>query len=179
MSRIGNLPIDIPAGVTVTVDENNLVKVKGSKGELSQPIHGDIKVKVEDNVVTVERSSDAKFQKSLHGLSRSLISNMVEGVSKGFQKSLEINGVGYRAQKQGNKLVLTIGYSHPVEIAEADGVEFEVPAPNKIVVKGIDKQKVGAMAAKVRGTRPPEPYKGKGIKYENERIIRKEGKTGA
>lgn len=179
MSRIGNLPIDIPAGVTVTVDENNLVRVKGAKGELSQPIHKDIEVKVEDNVVNVERSSDAKFQKSLHGLSRSLIANMVEGVSKGFQKTLEINGVGYRAQKQGNKLVLTIGYSHPVEIAEADGVEFEVPAPNRIVIKGIDKQKVGAMAAKVRGTRPPEPYKGKGIKYENERIIRKEGKTGA
>ena len=179
MSRIGNLPIDIPAGVTVTVDGNNLVSVKGAKGELSQSIHKDIKVKVEDNVINVERSSDAKFQKSLHGLSRSLVANMVEGVSKGFQKTLEINGVGYRAQKQGNKLVLTIGYSHPVEISEADGVEFEVPAANKIIVKGIDKQKVGAMAAKVRGTRPPEPYKGKGIKYENERIIRKEGKTGA
>ncbi|NLI60195.1 MAG: 50S ribosomal protein L6 [Clostridiales bacterium] len=179
MSRIGNLPIEITSGVTVTVDDNNLVKVKGPKGELSQPIHQDIKVKVEDNLVIVERSSDAKFQKSLHGLSRSLIANMIEGVSKGFQKNLDINGVGYRAQKQGKKLVLTIGYSHPVEIEEADGVEFEVPAPNKVIVKGIDKQKVGAMAAKVRGTRPPEPYKGKGIKYENERIIRKEGKTGA
>lgn len=179
MSRIGNLPIEITSGVTVTVDDNNLVKVKGPKGELSQPIHQDIKVKVEDNLAIIERSSDAKFQKSLHGLSRSLIANMIEGVSKGFQKNLDINGVGYRAQKQGKKLVLTIGYSHPVEIEEADGVEFEVPAPNKVIVKGIDKQKVGAMAAKVRGTRPPEPYKGKGIKYENERIIRKEGKTGA
>jgi large subunit ribosomal protein L6 len=179
MSRIGNLPIDIPAGVTVTVDENNLVTVKGSKGELSQLIHKDITVKVEENVINIERSSDAKFYKSIHGLSRSLVANMVEGVSKGFQKTLEINGVGYRAQKQGNKLVLTVGYSHPVEILEADGVEFEVPAPNRIIVKGIDKQKVGAMAARIRATRPPEPYKGKGIKYENERIIRKEGKTGA
>lgn len=179
MSRIGNLPIDIPEGVTVTVDDNNVVKVKGAKGELSQAIHKAIKVTVEDKIVKVERSSDAKFDKSLHGLSRSLIANMIEGVSKGFQKTLEINGVGYRAQKQGNKLVLNVGFSHPVEIAEADGVEFEVPAANKIIVKGIDKQKVGAMAAKVRGVRPPEPYKGKGIKYENERIIRKEGKTGA
>ncbi|NLJ41020.1 MAG: 50S ribosomal protein L6 [Clostridiales bacterium] len=179
MSRIGYLPIDIPKGVTVTVDENNLVTVKGAKGELSQSIHRDISVKMEDGILNLERSSDAKFQRSLHGLSRSLIANMVEGVSNGFQKNLDINGVGYRAQKQGNKLVLTVGYSHPVEIAEADGVEFEVPAPNKIIVKGADKQKVGAMAAKIRATRPPEPYKGKGIKYENERIIRKEGKTGA
>lgn len=179
MSRIGNLPIDIPKDITVSVDDNNLVRVKGAKGELFQSIHKDIKVKVEDDVVNVERSSDAKFQKSLHGLSRSLIANMVEGVSKGFQKALEIDGVGYRAQKQGNKLVLTIGYSHPVEIAEEDGIEFEVPEANKIIVKGIDKQKVGAMAATIRAKRPPEPYKGKGIKYENERIIRKEGKTGA
>lgn len=179
MSRIGNLPIDIPAGVTVTVGENNQVTVKGPKGELSQVIHRDIAVKVEDNIIIVERSSDAKFEKSVHGLSRSLIANMVEGVSKGFQKTLEINGVGYRAQKQGNKLILTVGYSHPVEIAEGDGIEFEVPAPNKIIVKGIDKQKVGAVAANIRSTRPPEPYKGKGIKYEDERIIRKEGKTGA
>ena len=179
MSRIGNLPIDIPQGVTVTVDGNNLVTVKGANGELSQPINKVITVSVEDNVIYVKRSSDAKFQKSIHGLSRSLIANMVEGVSKGFQKTLEIHGVGYRAQKQGKKLVLTVGYSHPVEIEEADGVEFEVPSANRIIVKGIDKQKVGAMAAKIRGTRPPEPYKGKGIRYENERIIRKEGKTGA
>lgn len=179
MSRIGNLPIDLPTGVTINVDEKNLVKVKGSKGELSQLIHNDIKVKVEDNIINIERTSESKFQRSIHGLSRTLIANMIEGVSKGFQKNLEINGVGYRAQKQGNKLVLTVGYSHPVEILEADGIEFEVPAPNRITVKGIDKQKVGAMAAKVRATREPEPYKGKGIKYENERIIRKEGKTGA
>ena len=179
MSRIGNLPIDIPQGVTVTVDGNNVVTVKGANGELSQPIHKDITVSVEDNVIYVKRSSDAKFEKSIHGLSRTLIANMVEGVSKGYQKTLEIHGVGYRAQKQGKKLVLTVGYSHPVEIEEADGVEFEVPAANRIIVKGIDKQKVGAMAARVRGTRPPEPYKGKGIRYENERIIRKEGKTGA
>ncbi|MGI5851821.1 MAG: 50S ribosomal protein L6 [Caldicoprobacterales bacterium] len=179
MSRIGNLPIDIPQGVTVTVDGNNLVTVKGANGELSQPINKVITVSVEDNVIYVKRSSDAKFEKSIHGLSRTLIANMVEGVSKGYQKTLEIHGVGYRAQKQGKKLVLTVGYSHPVEIEEADGVEFEVPAANRIIVKGIDKQKVGAMAARVRGTRPPEPYKGKGIRYENERIIRKEGKTGA
>jgi large subunit ribosomal protein L6 len=179
MSRIGNLPIDIPQGVTVTVDGNNLVTVKGANGELSQPINKVITVSVEDNVIYVKRSSDAKFEKSIHGLSRTLIANMVEGVSKGYQKTLEIHGVGYRAQKQGKKLVLTVGYSNPVEIEEADGVEFEVPAANRIIVKGIDKQKVGAMAARVRGTRPPEPYKGKGIRYENERIIRKEGKTGA
>ena len=179
MSRIGNLPIDIPQGVTATVDGNNLVTVKGANGELSQPINKVITVSVEDNVIYVKRSSDAKFEKSIHGLSRTLIANMVEGVSKGYQKTLEIHGVGYRAQKQGKKLVLTVGYSHPVEIEEADGVEFEVPAANRIIVKGIDKQKVGAMAARVRGTRPPEPYKGKGIRYENERIIRKEGKTGA
>lgn len=179
MSRIGNLPIDIPQGVTVNVDKDNLVTVKGTKGELFQSIHKDITIMVEDNIINLKRSSDAKFQRSIHGLSRSLVANMVEGVSKGFQKTLEINGVGYRAQKQGKKLILAVGYSHPVEIEEADGVEFEVPAANRIIVKGIDKQKVGAMAAQIRGTRPPEPYKGKGIKYENERIIRKEGKTGA
>ncbi len=178
MSRIGNLPIDIPQGVTVTVDGNNLVTVKGANGELSQPINKVITVSVEDNVIYVKRSSDAKFEKSIHGLSRTLIANMVEGVSKGYQKTLEIHGVGYRAQKQGKKLVLTVGYSHPVEIEEADGVEFEVPSANRIIVKGIDKQKVGAMAARVRGTRPPEPYKGKGIRYEGEHVRRKEGKTG-
>lgn len=179
MSRIGNLPIDLPAGVTINVDEDNVVKVKGSKGELSQTIHRDMKVNVEDNEIKVERTSESKLQKSLHGLSRTLIANMIEGVTKGFQKTLDIDGVGYRAQKQGNKLVLTLGYSHPVEISESDNIEFEVPAANKIIVKGIDKQEVGAVAAKIRGTRPPEPYKGKGIRYENERIIRKEGKTGA
>lgn len=179
MSRIGNLPIEIPQGVTVTKDDNNLVTVKGSKGELTQKINKEIGIKIEDNTISLERFSEAKFQKSIHGLSRSLIANMVEGVSKGYQKVLEINGVGYRAQLQGNKINLNVGYSHPVEIVADEGIEFEVPAPNRIIVKGIDKQKVGAVAANIRAYRPPEPYKGKGIKYENERIIRKEGKTGA
>jgi len=178
MSRIGKLPVQLPAGVTVTVKDDNIVEVKGPKGQLTQKIHKDMRVKVEGNAVLVERPSDSKNHKALHGLSRSLINNMVEGVTKGYEKALEINGVGYRAQKQGKKLVLTVGYSHPVEIPEEDGVEFDVPAPNKIIVKGIDKQKVGAIAAKIREVRKPEPYKGKGIKYENERILRKEGKTG-
>ncbi|MGI6189225.1 MAG: 50S ribosomal protein L6 [Clostridiales bacterium] len=179
MSRIGKRPVAVPAGVTVNVDQNNLVTVKGPKGELSQRIHQDIKVFIDDNEVRVERPTDNKFHKSLHGLSRTLIYNMVEGVTNGYQKNLELVGVGYRAQKQGNKLVLTVGYSHPVEINEEAGVEFEVPAPNRIIVKGIDKQKVGALASRIRGVRPPEPYKGKGIKYENERILRKEGKAGS
>ena len=179
MSRIGKQPIQIPAGVTVKVDNDNNVFVKGPKGELTQQIHKDMKVAVEGNVITVSRPTDNKFHKSLHGLSRSLIANMIEGVTKGFEKSLEINGVGYRAQKQGKKLVLNVGFSHPVEIEETKDIQIEVPAPNKIVVKGIDKQKVGAVAANIRAVRPPEPYKGKGIKYEGERIIRKEGKTGA
>ena len=178
MSRIGKRPVAVPAGVTVTVGEDNLVTVKGPKGQLSQQIHKNIKVLVDDNEVRVERPADDKFNKSLHGLSRTLIYNMVEGVTKGFQKNLELVGVGYRAQKQGNKLVLTVGYSHPVEINEEAGVEFEVPAPNRIIVKGIDKQKVGALASRIRGVRPPEPYKGKGIKYATEVIRRKEGKTG-
>lgn len=178
MSRIGKLPVQLPGGVSISVNDDNVVDVKGPKGQLTQKIHKDIRVVVEGDAIQLERPSDSKPHKSLHGLSRSLVNNMVEGVTKGFEKTLEINGVGYRAQKQGNKLVLTVGYSHPVEIPEEGGVEFEVPAPNRIIVKGIDKQKVGAMAAKVRGTREPEPYKGKGIKYENERILRKEGKTG-
>ncbi len=179
MSRIGKQPIEIPAGVTVKVDNDNNVSVKGPKGELTQQIHKDMKVTVEDNVVTVSRPSDNKFHRSLHGLSRSLIANMVEGVTKGYEKTLEINGVGYRAQKQGKKLVLNVGFSYPVEIEEPQGIEIEVPAANKIIVRGIDKQKVGAVAANIRAVRPPEPYKGKGIRYEGERIIRKEGKTGA
>lgn len=179
MSRIGKQPIEIPAGVTVKVDNDNNVSVKGPKGELTQQIHKDMKVTVEDNVVTVSRPSDNKFHRSLHGLSRSLIANMVEGVTKGYEKTLEINGVGYRAQKQGKKLVLNVGFSHPVEIEEPQGIEIEVPDANKIIVRGIDKQKVGAVAANIRAVRPPEPYKGKGIRYEGERIIRKEGKTGA
>lgn len=178
MSRIGKLPVQLPSGVSVTVNDDNLVAVKGPKGQLTQKIHKDIRVVVEGNTVVVERPTDSKPHKSLHGLSRSLINNMVDGVTNGYQKTLEINGVGYRAQKQGKKLVLTVGYSHPVEFVEDGEVEFDVPAPNKIIVKGIDKQAVGAMAANIRSIRQPEPYKGKGIKYENERIIRKEGKTG-
>lgn len=177
MSRIGKMPIELPDKVTITVDDDNIVTVKGPKGELSQQIHKDIKVVVEDGQIKLERPSNSKPHRSLHGLSRSLINNMVEGVVNGFKKKLEINGVGYRAQKQGKTLVLNVGYSHPVEIEEEDGIEFEVPAANQVIVSGIDKQRVGAVAAVIRGTRPPEPYKGKGIKYEDERIIRKEGKT--
>jgi large subunit ribosomal protein L6 len=179
MSRIGKNPVTIPDGVTVKADENNVVMVKGPKGELSQQIHQDMKIIIDANQVRVERPTDGKFHASLHGLSRSLISNMIEGVTKGFEKSLEISGVGFRAQKQGKKLVLAVGYSHPVTIDEEKDIEFEVSAPNKIVVKGIDKQKVGALASRIRSVRAPEPYKGKGIRYENERILRKEGKAGS
>jgi len=178
MSRVGKRPVVIPSGVTVSVAADNTVTVKGPKGELTQRIHRDMKVVVDGNMVRVERPTDEKFHKALHGLSRTLIQNMIEGVTKGYQKSLEIVGVGYRAQKQGKKLVLSVGYSHPVEINEEPGIEFEVPAPNKIIVKGIDKQKVGEVAARIRSVRPPEPYKGKGIRYENERVIQKQGKAG-
>jgi len=178
MSRIGRLPIEIPKGVDVKVDENNNVTVKGQKGTLSKSFHKDMIIKLEKDTLTVQRPSENKLHKSLHGLTRTLISNMVEGVTKGYEKGLEINGVGYRAQKQGKKLVLTLGYSHPVEMEEPDGITVEVPAPNKLVVKGIDKQAVGEFAAKIRSKREPEPYKGKGIKYDTETIRRKEGKTG-
>ena len=161
------------------IDESNVVTVKGPKGELSRHIHPDIKVSQEGTVVNVTRPSDDKDHRSLHGLSRSLIHNMVVGVSEGFQKTLEINGVGYRASKEGSNLVLNVGFSHPVNIPDTDDVQTEVPNPNQIIVKGIDKQKVGQFAAEIRGKRPPEPYKGKGIKYADEVIIRKEGKTGA
>ena len=178
MSRLGRKPIVIPAGVTVTVAEGNVVTVKGPKGELTQTMHGDMIIKVEAAEVIVERPSEQKLHKSLHGLTRTLVANMVTGVSEGFKKELEINGVGYRAQKQGNKLVLGLGYSHPVEMEDIPGLTVEVPAPNKIIVSGADKQAVGQLAAKIREKRPPEPYKGKGIKYVDERIIRKEGKVG-
>ena len=178
MSRIGKLPVHVPDGVSVSVGDDNVVAVKGPKGQLTQKIHKDMRVSVEGNLIKVERPNDSKPQKSLHGLSRALIQNMVDGVTKGYEKTLVINGVGYRAQKQGKKLVLTVGYSHPVEVPEENGVEFEVPAANRIIVRGMDKQAVGEMAAKVRRIREPEPYKGKGIKYENERILRKEGKAG-
>lgn len=178
MSRIGRLPIEIPTGVDVKIDANNNVTVKGPKGTLSMGLHEDMIIKAEKGVLTVQRPSESKLHKSLHGLTRTLVNNMVEGVTKGYEKTLEINGVGYRAQKQGKKLVLTLGYSHPVEMDEPAGLTIEVPAQNKIIVKGIDKQAVGELAAKIRSKREPEPYKGKGIKYDTEVIRRKEGKTG-
>ena len=178
MSRIGKMPITVPAGVTVTVAEGNVVTVKGPKGTLTSEFHHEMIIKQDGAVLTVERPNDAHENKSLHGLTRTLLNNMVVGVEKGFTKELEVNGVGYRASKEGNKLVLNIGYSHPVIMEETDGITVEVPSPNKVVVSGIDKQKVGQFAANVRGKRPPEPYKGKGIKYTTEVVRRKEGKAG-
>lgn len=178
MSRIGRLPITLPAGVTVTVAQDNMVKVKGPKGELAEKINSEIKVEIEDGVITIKRPNDEKEIRALHGLTRALIANMVQGVTQGFEKALEIVGVGYRAQKSGNKVVLAIGYSHPVEVVEDGGVTFDVPTPNTIIVKGISKQKVGQIASDIRAIRPPEPYKGKGIKYKGEFIQRKVGKTG-
>ncbi len=177
MSRIGKMPIAVPTGVDVKID-NNLVLVKGPKGQLSKQLHQDMIIRMEEGNIIVERPSDAKNHRSLHGLTRTLISNMVEGVTKGYERGLEMVGVGYRASKQGSKLVLAIGFSHPVEFEPADGLEVDVPVPTKIIVKGIDKEKVGALAANIRAVREPEPYKGKGIKYEGEVIRRKVGKTG-
>lgn len=177
MSRIGKLPVALPQGVTVSV-ENNVVTVKGPKGTLTQEMSKDLDIKVENEHVIVNRPNDDKEVKALHGLTRALIHNMVVGVTEGFKKTLVLEGVGYRAAKQGKKLVLTVGYSHPVEIEPLEGIEFEVPAANQIVVSGIDKQKVGQMAAVVRSVREPEPYKGKGIRYSDEVVRRKEGKTG-
>lgn len=178
MSRVGKKPIEIPSNVTVTIDSDNTVTVKGPKGELSRQFHQDIKIEQEGNVITVSRPSDAKEHRALHGTTRALIANMVKGVSEGFSRSLELVGVGYRAQLQGKKLVLNVGYSHPVEFTPEPNIEFEVPANTKIIVKGIDKERVGAVAANIRAVRPPEPYKGKGIRYEGEYVRRKEGKTG-
>ena len=177
MSRIGNKPIDIPAGVTIT-QNGSTVTVKGPKGELTREFNPEIEIKVEENVINVTRPSDQKEHRALHGTTRSLLANMVDGVSKGFEKTLELIGVGYRAQKQGKKLVLNVGYSHPVEFEPEEGLEVEVPANTKIIVKGINKERVGALAANIRQVRPPEPYKGKGIRYEGEYVRRKEGKTG-
>ena len=177
MSRIGRKPIEIPAGVEVKLNGNH-VSVKGPKGTLEQEIHKDIKVEMEGNVINVTRPSDEKEHRSLHGLSRTLIANMVEGVTNGYSKVLEVNGVGYRVQKQGKNLVMNLGYSHQVTVPEIPGITIDVPGPNKIVISGPDKQLVGQFAAEVREKRPPEPYKGKGIKYADEVIIRKEGKTG-
>ena len=177
MSRIGKMPIAVPAGVTVDV-ENNLVTVKGPKGELARQINKDMKLTIENGQLTVERPSDQKEHRSMHGLSRTLINNMVVGVTTGFSKTLEINGVGYRAAKQGNNINFTLGFSHPVVKEPPAGITFEVPAPNKIVVSGTDKERVGAVAAEIRTLRPPEPYKGKGIRYEGEYVRRKMGKAG-
>lgn len=178
MSRIGRLPIAIPSGVTVTVTPDNVVTAKGAKGELVKAMHKDIIIKIEDNAVVVTRPSEVKEHRALHGLTRALINNMVIGVSQGFEKTLELVGVGYRAALQGKKLVLNLGYSHPVEVEPVDGITFETPAANRIIVRGINKEVVGAVAADIRTWRKPEPYKGKGIKYSNEVIRRKEGKTG-
>ncbi|MEK0317512.1 50S ribosomal protein L6 [Cohnella sp. 56] len=177
MSRIGRKPIQVPNGVNVNLD-NNVITVKGPKGTLSRELHKDMKLVVEEGVINVERPTDNKEHRALHGTTRSVVANMVSGVTEGFAKNLELVGVGYRASKQGEKLVLNVGKSHPVEFVAANGIEFEVPAQNRITVRGIDKEAVGSIAAKIREVRPPEPYKGKGIKYEGERIIRKEGKAG-
>lgn len=176
MSRIGKKPIDVPQGVEVTINGSD-ISVKGPKGTLSRTIDKHITAKIDNNVLTVDRESDE--YKALHGLTRTLISNMITGVTTGYQKKLEINGVGYRAAKQGKKLVLTLGFSHPVEFEDNEDVTIEVPDQTTIIVKGIDNQKVGQFAANIRAKKPPEPYKGKGIKYEGERIIRKEGKAGS
>ena len=179
MSRIGRMPITVPQGVEVKIGENNEVTVKGPKGTLSKVLHKDMIIKQEGSEIIVTRPDDKKENRSLHGLTRTLLNNMVIGVTEGYAKTLQINGVGYRCQKQGKKLVLTLGYSHPVEMEDGDDYTFEVPDPNTIIVKGIDKQIVGQIAAVVREKRLPEPYKGKGIKYADEVIRRKEGKTGA
>ncbi len=177
MSRIGRMPIAVPAGVEVKND-NNLITVKGPKGELTRQFSTELGIEVAEGVINVTRPSDNKKHRSLHGLTRTLIANMVEGVTNGYSKTLEIEGVGYRAAKQGTKVTLSLGYSHPVVIEETEAIKLEVPQPNKIIVSGIDKQAVGQFAAEVREKRPPEPYKGKGIRYAGERIIRKEGKSG-
>lgn len=177
MSRIGKRPIDLPSGVEVTLGEGSIM-VKGAKGVLKRDIPAGISVSQEDNQLIVKRASDAKEHRSLHGLTRALIANMVQGVDKGFEKKLELVGTGYRAAAQGKKLVLNVGYSHPVEFEPPEGIEFETPAATRITIKGIDKEKVGHIAAAIREVRKPEPYKGKGIKYEDEKIRRKAGKAG-
>ena len=178
MSRIGLKPIDVPSGVEIKIDDKNFVEVKGPKGQLSEQINPEIEIKIEDGVLTVARPTEVKKHRSLHGLSRTLIANMVVGVTEGYSKTLEIEGTGYRAAKQGKKLVLTLGYSHPLELEDPSGIEVEVPAQNKIIVSGIDKQQVGNYAANIRDYRKPEPYKGKGIRYSGEIVRRKVGKAG-
>lgn len=178
MSRIGKMPIEVPAGITVTIGGNNEITVKGPKGELKKALSKEMIIEQNGNVIEVKRPSDSKEHRSLHGLTRTLLNNMIVGAGEGFKKELEINGVGYRAQKQGKKLIMNLGYSHQVEMEETDGITIDVPQPNQIIVSGPDKQKVGQFAANIREKRPPEPYKGKGIKYVDEHIRRKEGKAG-
>ena len=178
MSRIGRAPIAIPAGVEIKVEDNNVVTVKGPKGTLTQQFNPNMAIAMEDGVLHVTRPNDAKENRALHGLTRTLIHNMVVGVTEGYKKELDVNGVGYRVAKEGNKLVMNLGFSHQVTVEEIEGISIEVPNPNKIIISGVDKQKVGQFAAEVREKRPPEPYKGKGIKYTDEVIRRKEGKTG-
>ena len=178
MSRIGRAPITVPAGVDIKL-ENSVLTVKGPKGTLTQPLHSDMQLEIEAGQINVKRPSDEKKHRGLHGLTRTLVNNMVLGVTSGFSKELEINGVGYRVAKEGNKLVMNLGFSHQVIMNEISGISIEVPAPNKIIISGIDKQLVGQFAADVRGKRPPEPYKGKGIRYAGEHVRRKEGKTGS
>ena len=179
MSRIGRAPITIPAGVDVKISEANAVTVKGPKGTLEEQIPPEIKVNIEGAAISLTRSTDMPLHRSLHGLSRTLVSNMVTGVTEGFKKELEINGVGFRAMKEGKKLVMNLGYSHQVIVDETESISIDVPAPNRIIISGISKQEVGQFASDIRKKRPPEPYKGKGIKYTTEVIRRKEGKTGA
>ncbi len=178
MSRIGYKPIEIPKDVEVKIDENNLATVKGAKGQLEKQLDMDMEFEIKDNVINISRPTDNRRHRSLHGLTRSLLFNMVEGVTKGFEKKLELVGVGYRANKEGNKLVLNLGFSHPVEMEDPEGITVEVPSQNEILIKGADKQLVGNYAAKIRDLRKPEPYKGKGIKYSDEIIRRKVGKAG-
>ena len=179
MSRIGKAPINIPAGVEIKITEDNTVTIKGPKGVLERTINPEITINVEDAFINVTRPSDAPKNRSLHGLSRTLINNMVVGVTTGFTKELDINGVGFRATKEGKKLIMNLGFSHQVIFEETDSIAIDVPSPNKIIISGIDKQEVGQFAADIRKKRPPEPYKGKGVKYANEVVRRKEGKTGA
>ncbi len=178
MSRIGRAPITVPAGVEVSIADNNVVTVKGAKGTLTQQFNANMAIALENGVVTVSRPNDLKENRALHGLTRTLINNMIVGVTEGFKKELDVNGVGYRVAKEGNKLVMNLGFSHQVIMEEKEGISIEVPGPNKIIISGADKQKVGQFAAEVREKRPPEPYKGKGIKYVDEVIRRKAGKTG-
>ena len=179
MSRIGRMPITVPAGVTVNVADGNVITVKGPKGELTRALRAEMIIKQEGNTITVERPSDDKLHRSLHGLTRTLLNNMIVGVTDGFKKELDVNGVGYRVAKEGKNLVMNLGFSHQVIVPEIEGITIDVPSPNKIVISGCDKQVVGQFAAEVREKRPPEPYKGKGIKYTDEVIRRKVGKTGA